>query len=108
MGRCTIHCLHVPRGPLSDVLEEFGADGRRNGVVKGELVLLVEGCAEDSESLLLAAAAAAVGTGAGPLQGQQQQQQPGSATGATDGAAAGEVASSSSSSALHHVHFLSC
>jgi hypothetical protein len=42
-----------------DVLVEFGPSGRRNGVVKGEVVLLVEGCPTDTNSLLLAAAAAA-------------------------------------------------
>ncbi|WIA38015.1 hypothetical protein OEZ86_001386 [Tetradesmus obliquus] len=47
------------RGPLADVLDEFGPSGRRNGVVKGEVVLLLEGCTADPNALLLAAAAAA-------------------------------------------------
>eukprot|EP00878_Enallax_costatus_P025157 GHUV01026885.1.p1 GENE.GHUV01026885.1~~GHUV01026885.1.p1 ORF type:complete len:184 (+),score=84.84 GHUV01026885.1:26-553(+) len=44
------------RGPLSDLVDEFGPAGRRAGVVKGELVLLVEGCAEDAAAQLIAAA----------------------------------------------------
>lgn len=46
------------RGPLSDLLDEFGPSGRRAGVVKGELVLLVDGCSEDKAALAAMTAAA--------------------------------------------------
>jgi hypothetical protein len=63
------------RGVLTDVLDEFGPSGRRNGIVKGEVVLLVEGCATDSASLLISAAAeAASSTAAAPAAVQQEQQ----------------------------------
>jgi hypothetical protein len=54
--------MFLRRGPLTDVLDEFGPSGRRNGIVKGEVVLLVEGCATDTASLLISAAAAASST----------------------------------------------
>jgi hypothetical protein len=57
------------------VLDEFGPSGRRNGIVKGEVVLLVEGCATDTASLLISAAAeAASGTASAPAAAQQEQQ----------------------------------
>jgi hypothetical protein len=69
------------RGPLTDVLDEFGPSGRRNGIVKGEVVLLVEGCATDTASLLISAAAEAVSsTAAAPAAAQQEQQHAGSAS----------------------------
>lgn len=37
-------------------MDEFGASGRRAGVVKGELVLLVEGCSEGAAAIRAMAA----------------------------------------------------
>lgn len=57
---CTHFCVthHFCRGSLTDVLEEFGPEGRRAGAVKGELVLLVEGCSVDHSTAVLALATA--------------------------------------------------
>jgi hypothetical protein len=62
-------------------LDEFGPSGRRNGLVKGEVVLLVEGAATDTNSLLMAAAAAASSTA--PAAAAEAEQQPASTAAAS-------------------------
>lgn len=68
-------CACVPswlpcRGPLQQLLEEFGPDGRR--AVKGEVVLLVSGCTpEEQQALAMSAAAGTTGSFDGAAAGAE-------------------------------------